>query len=159
MAETFEILGLQHILICPSHWDESMEFWRDTLGMQVAGDWSDENHGAAALRFGDSHLIVADQEDARDKETGVPIKPGQPYIYVKVRGLDALVTNLKSRGIPVLSDPVKLHWGPRIATVKDPDGIPVLFVEGEPDPALVAKFGIAPAARRVPGETRDSSPG
>jgi catechol 2,3-dioxygenase-like lactoylglutathione lyase family enzyme len=140
MAETFEILGLQHILLCPSHWDESMKFWRDALGMPVAGDWSDENHGAAALQFGDSHIIVASQEDSRDKETGFPIEPGRPYIYVKVKGLDALITSLKIRDIPILSEPVKLHWGPRIATVMDPDGVPVLFVEGEPDPALVDQF-------------------
>ena len=140
MSESFEILGLQFLLVCPSNWDKSMRFWRDTLGMEVAADWSDDDHGAVALKFGDSHIIVAGKEEVRNKEVGFPFEHGQPYIYVKVKGLDALVTHLKSLNIPILSGPVKLHWGPRMATVKDPDGLPVLFIEGDPDPAHVAQF-------------------
>jgi catechol 2,3-dioxygenase-like lactoylglutathione lyase family enzyme len=143
----FEILGLQHILICPRDWDESMRFWRDALGMPVAADWSDKDHGAAALQFGDSHIVVAGPEDSRDHEAGFPIQPGRPYIYATVRGLDALVANLKNRGVPILSQPVKLHWGPRVASAKDPDGVPILFVEGEPDPALVAKSATKSSSR------------
>lgn len=140
MSELFEILGLQSVLVCPKDWDSSMGFWRDALGMEVAGDWSDDNHGAAALKFGSSHVIVAGQEEKRDKEVGFPIEHGKLYIYVKVKGLDALVTHLKSKNIPILGGPVQAHWGPRLATVKDPDGVPVMFVEGNPDPTLVAQF-------------------
>ena len=61
-------------------------------------------------------------------------------MYVKVKGLDALVAHLKSKNISVLGGPVQLHWGPRMASAKDPEGVPVIFVEGEPDPALVARF-------------------
>ncbi len=72
---------------------------------------------------------LEDQEKIRDEELGFPIEPGKPYLYVKVKGLDALVTHLKSKNIPVLSGPIELHWGPRMASVKDPDGVPVMFVE------------------------------
>ena len=117
-----------------------MGFWRDALSMEVAADWSDKEHGAAALKFGDSHIVVAGHEEARDKEVGFPVKPGQTYLYVKVKGLDALVAHLKSQKIEILSGPVKVHWGPRIASVKDPDGVPVLFVEGDSDPALLSQY-------------------
>ena len=140
MSESFEILGLQSVLICPSDWDSSMRFWRDTLGMEVAADWSDNGHGAAALKLGGSHIIVAGQEERRDEEVGFPVDNGKLYIYLKVRGLDALLAYLKSENIPILGGPVQLHWGPRMATVKDPEGVPVMFVEGDPDPTLVAKF-------------------
>ena len=59
---------------------------------------------------------------------------------MKVKGLDALVTHLKSKNVPILGGPVKVHWGPQIVTVRDPEGVPVMFVEGNPDPALVARF-------------------
>ena len=126
MSKKFEILGLRYVLLCPKDWDRSLHFWRDVLGLEVAADWSDDSHGATALRLGSSHLIVAGQEDIRDKDLGFPMEPGQYYIYVQVKGLDALVTHLKSKNVPILGDPVKVHWGPRIATVRDPEGMPVL---------------------------------
>ena len=117
-----------------------MGFWRDALGLQVAADWSDESHGAAALKFGDSHLIVAGPEGERDAEAGFPIEHGKLYLYVRVRGLDALVAHLKSKDIAILGGPVQLHWGPRMVSAKDPEGVSVLFLEGEPDADLVARF-------------------
>ena len=117
-----------------------MHFWRDVLGLEVAADWSDDSHGATALRLGGFHVIVAGQEEIRDKDVGFPMEPGKYYIYVKVKGLDALVAHLKSKNVPIVSGPVQVHWGPNIVTVKDPEGVPVLFVEGNPDPALVAQF-------------------
>ena len=117
-----------------------MHFWQDVLGLEVAADWSEESHGAAALRLGSFHLIVAEPEEIRDKDLGFPMEPGTYYIYVKVKGLDALITHLKSKNVPILGGPVQVHWGPHIATVIDPEGVPVMFVEGNPDPALVAQF-------------------
>ena len=134
MSESFEILGLEFVLVCPRDWRNSMRFWRDALGLEVASDWSDGNHQGAALKFGNSHLIVASQEKIRDEEVGFSIEHGRPYVYVKVKGLDALVTHLKSKNIPVLGGPLKLHWGPRMASVKDPEGMPVLFVEWAQEP-------------------------
>ena len=134
MSESFEILGLDHVFVCPRDWSNSMGFWRDALGMEVASDWSDDNYHGAALKFGSSHIIVAEQEKIRDQEVGFPIEHGKHYVYVKVKGLDALVTRLKSKGIPVLGGPVQLHWGPRMASVKDPEGVPVMFVEWPEEP-------------------------
>ena len=140
MSRSFEVLELQYILVCPKDWDRSMRFWRDALGLEVAADWSDDSHGAAALEFGSSHVIVAGPDEIRDEEVGFPIEHGKLYLCVKVKGLDALITCLKSKNIPILGGPVQVHWGPRIATVRDPDGVPVMFAEGKPDPTLVARF-------------------
>ena len=137
---SFEILGLEYLLLCPKDWDRSMHFWRDVLGLEVAADWSDDSHGASALRLGSLHVIVAGPEEVRDEDVGFPMEHGKYYIYVKVKGLDALVAHLKSKNVPILGGPVKVHWGPRIATIKDPEGVPVMLVEGNPDPALVVQF-------------------
>ena len=129
MSEPFEILGQEFLLVCPEDWHNSMRFWRDALGLEVASDWSDDRHHGVALKLGGTHVVLSDQEKIRDEELGFPIEPGMPYLYVKVKGLDALVEHLKSKNIPVLSGPLELHWGPRMASVKDPDGVPVMFVE------------------------------
>ena len=117
-----------------------MSFWQDTLGLEVAADWSDDDHGAAALTLGNSHLIVAEQEKQREIDFGFSTERGRVYIYVQVRGLDALVAHLEDQNVRGLHGPVQLHWGPRLVTAQDPDGVPILFVEGDPDSDLVARF-------------------
>ena len=88
-SQAFEILGMQSLLLSPRDWERSMGFWRDALGLQVAADWSDEGHGAAALEFGDKHVIVAGPEGERDAEAGFPIEPGKLYIAAAGNGHSA----------------------------------------------------------------------
>lgn len=140
MSDSFKIIGLQSLLVCPADWDTSIGFWRDTLGLEVAADWSDDGHGAAALKFGDSHVIVAGKEKQRDEDLGFTVESGKVYTYVQVEGLEALVTHLKSKNIAEIHGPVQLHWGPRMVTVQDPDGVPIMFLEGAPDSTLVKRF-------------------
>ena len=142
MKKAFEILSLRQVLLCPKDWTETKSFWRDTLGLELAADGSQPGHGAVAMKLGGTHLIVSDVETQRDEELGFEARPGQPYLYVSVRGLEALVEHLRLRGTTILAEPRDLHWGPRMAVAGDPDGVPVIFVEGDPDPALVAKYGI-----------------
>ena len=140
MSDSFEILGIHSLFVCPKDWETTMRFWRDVLGLEIAADWSDDGHGAAALRFGNSHLIVAGPEDERDEDMGFRMEHGKFYVYVQVKGLDALVALLKSEDVPELHGPVQLHWGPRLATTKDPEGVRVMFIEGDPDTTLVARY-------------------
>ena len=116
-----------------------MRFWLDTLGLEVAADWSDNRRSAAALKLGDSHVLVAGQEEQRDRDAGFPIEHGRVYMYVQVRGLDALVSHRKSMNVTDLHGPVRLDWGPRLATARDTDEILLVFIEGEADSALVAR--------------------
>ena len=46
-------------------------------------------------------------------------------MYVYVDDLDALVTDLRNNGIPILADVADMPWGERVATIADPDGNPV----------------------------------
>lgn len=154
VSESFEILGMQSLLLCPRDWDRSMGFWRDALGLEVAADWSDGSHGAAALKFGDSHVILAGPEGERDAEVGFPIEPGKLYLYVQVRGLDALVAHLKNKRVAILGGPVQLHWGPRMVSAKDPEGVPVLFLEGEADAELVVRFATNGSDQTAQRKTR-----
>ena len=140
MSKSFQIIGMQSLFVCPRDWDTSIRFWRDTLGLEVAADWSDDGHGAAALRFGDAHVIVAGEEEQRNKDFGFPVESGKLYMYVQVEGLDALAANLRSKHNLEIHGPVQLHWGPRMVAVQDPEGVPIMFVEGDPDSTLVTRF-------------------
>lgn len=125
----YEVVGIDHIFICPKDWKKSMGFWRDTLELKVQDDWSDREYHGAAMTLGESRVTLAEPEESRDKEVGFRVEQGRPYVYLRVTGLDALLERLKKEGVEILSGPVALHWGPRLVSVRDPDGIAVMLVE------------------------------
>lgn len=126
----FEVKGIDHVFVCSGKWQASMRFWRDVLGLEVLQDWSSGDYHGAAMKLGAERLTVAEGEVERDQEVGFRVEQDRPYLYFRVQGLDALVDHLRRKGIKILGGPVKLHWGPRMASAESPDGFPVMFVEG-----------------------------
>lgn len=131
MANEFFVKGIDHVFICTKDWKNSMNFWRDMLGLDVIDDWSSGNYHGASLQLGKSRVTLAEQEKERDDEVGFKVQHGTPYLYINVNGLDNLIESLRLKGVKILGEPTKLHWGPRMAAVQDPEGIPVMFVEWE----------------------------
>jgi catechol 2,3-dioxygenase-like lactoylglutathione lyase family enzyme len=125
----YEVEGIDQIFIAPKDWEKSLQFWRDGLGLEVAHDWSTGDYHGATLHCGEARITLADPEPERDEEAGFPILQGRPYVYLKVKGLDAMVEDLRERGIEVISGPLDAHWGPRQATVRAPAGLYVLLLE------------------------------
>lgn len=124
MPNGFEIQGINHVFMSSRDLPGSMKFWRDTLGLHPFDDCG------AALGLGDAHLFLGDHgKDGEDAEFGFPVQPGRPYLFVKVKGLDALARTLKEKGCKILAGPMDAHWGPRLLTAQDPDGNPVVFIE------------------------------
>jgi catechol 2,3-dioxygenase-like lactoylglutathione lyase family enzyme len=125
----YAIEGIDHVFFCTQGWDRTMGFWRDALGLEVQQDWSHGDYHGAALTLGDARVTLADAEEERDGEVGFRVEPGRPHLYLKVRGLDALTEALKAKGYEHLSGPVAMHWGPQVSAFRDPEGVPVMFVE------------------------------
>jgi glyoxylase I family protein len=106
-----EPLGVHHVSINVGDVEEALAFYTDVLGFQVRQDRPDFGFGGAWLDVGGQqvHLIEGQVPDAR----------GQ-HFAVRVDGLDAVIAELRARGINV-SDPVPV--GPsRQAFLDDPSG-------------------------------------
>lgn len=123
---------LDHLFICPAEWSRTMAFWRDTLGLPVLQDWSSESYHGASLALGESRITIAEHEPERDEELGFQVRTGQPYIYLHVGDIDAVAKRLAHLRHPNVGPVKELHWGPRMLTLRDPDGIPVMLLESRP---------------------------
>lgn len=104
-------LGVHHVSINVSNVEEAVRFYTEGLGMSVRPDRPDFGFGGAWLDAGGQqvHLI----------EGRVPAAQGQ-HFAVLVDGLDAVVTELRGRGLEV-SDPSPVGTS-RQAFVSDPSG-------------------------------------
>jgi lactoylglutathione lyase len=103
----------------------SADFWH-RLGFERFIELPYESElGYVGLRRGTSELaVVAWDWPARRYGLKAPAGP-RFEMYVYVDDLDALVSDLRDDGIPILADVADMAWGDRVATVADPDGNPV----------------------------------
>lgn len=120
-----------HTSIFVNDMNESIEFYRDKLGLELLGG---PHHypGNADMAFvgldWDAYI-----ELVFDLEEHAPYELGNRYEHLAIEAdgdLNEYVATLKSRGVKVLKDVYKSPGGTRaIAFVEDPNGIPVELLE------------------------------
>ena len=108
----------------------SLEFYRDTLGLDYVGEvpvWFGTMH---RLRFGSSDFKIIQPNTMPTKgPIGLENQLGFRYVTFVIQDLTGLCNELQSRGIEFYLPEKELRPGVRIAMVKDPDGNIVEFVE------------------------------
>jgi catechol 2,3-dioxygenase-like lactoylglutathione lyase family enzyme len=108
----------------------SLEFYRDTLGLDYVGEvpvWFGTMH---RLRFGSSDFKIIQPNTMPTKgPIGLENQLGFRYVTFVIQDLTGLCNELQSRGVEFYLPEKELRPGVRIAMVKDPDGNIVEFVE------------------------------
>jgi catechol 2,3-dioxygenase-like lactoylglutathione lyase family enzyme len=108
----------------------SLEFYRDTLGLDYVGEvpvWFGTMH---RLRFGSSDFKIIQPNTMPPKgPIGLENQLGFRYVTFVIQDLTGLCNELQSRGVEFYLPEKELRPGVRIAMVKDPDGNIVEFVE------------------------------
>ena len=108
----------------------SLEFYRDTLGLDYVGEvpvWFGTMH---RLRFGSSDFKIIQPNTMPTKgPIGLENQLGFRYVTFVIQDLTGLCNALQSRGVEFYLPEKELRPGVRIAMVKDPDGNIVEFVE------------------------------
>ena len=140
-------LGIDHTAIVVSDTDASLRFYRDALGLRVAG--SSDNHGVEQERLNNvegAHLRITALRGASgpgvefleylNPHTGRPAPADARSddlthweTVVAAGGLSALAERLRSSGISFISPAVVHAAEGRAALVRDPDGHAVRLVE------------------------------
>lgn len=118
------MMKLNWVTLRVSNLEQSVAFYTETLGMEVAARLGGGGHQIAMLGKADEakvELIC---------ETGSKIEsPGNGVsIGLESEDLDALVNSLKAKGYPV-TGPVSPNSHIRFFFVKDPDGYTIQLVE------------------------------
>ncbi|HEX3527838.1 MAG TPA: VOC family protein [Thermoanaerobaculia bacterium] len=112
----------------------TIEYYRDVLGFQIAGYWDGENvssvAGAApvfAIVWRDQVQVFFNRADRPEARTGRA--EGAYDAYFRVKGIDALAQELRTRGADVLDGPEDRIYGQRELVVQDCNGLILAFGE------------------------------
>jgi lactoylglutathione lyase len=121
-----EILA-SRVLLRPADYERSVGFYRDTLGLAIAREYS----GGTVFYAGQSLIELAGH--------GAPAHPGGPFpgaLWLQVRDLYATQADLRDRGIEIVREARREPWGLHEMHVIDPDGITLIFVQVPEDHPL-----------------------
>jgi catechol 2,3-dioxygenase-like lactoylglutathione lyase family enzyme len=120
-----EILA-SRTLLHPTDLDRSLRFYEQTIGLAIYREWgTGPSRGVAFFLGGGGVLEVSG---------GSPHPPSEATgLVLQVRDLGATRDLLVERGAPPESQPELKPWGLLEMTVRDPDGLPLIFVEVPPD--------------------------
>jgi len=101
--------------------ERSAAFWSRALGFTPGAFYGDPP--AFCIVAGDTGAVALDRSRASGR------RPQNQYwaVYVYVDDVDAMASELASRGTPVLRGPEDQPYGCREIDVKDPDGHIVCF--------------------------------
>ena len=114
------INGLDFIWLEVNSIKESIEFYRDMLGLIVDDSDAESEPPMATVRAGKLKIILG--EDFKPMITrGRGIN-----LFLSVSDVDQYYLDLKSRGMRI-EPPADEGWGGRFITIKDPDGYRIFF--------------------------------
>src|SRR4030042_3105163 len=103
-----EIEKLNHVAVVVADIDAALAFWRDGLGLTVAGvkDMPEQKSKIAFLPLDGSEIELVQPTDT---ESGIgkylaKRGPGMHHICLEARDLDAAVARLKAKGIRLIGE-------------------------------------------------------
>ncbi|MFW5992033.1 MAG: VOC family protein [Halanaerobiaceae bacterium] len=128
------IKDFDHVTITVSDLERSVQFYRDILGLKVAGmlEQNDGNFKLVYLKAGDTLLELFYFTEKGDPLPGTEdIDIGIKHFGFKVESVDEVTRKLKEQDVEFTLEPLDATGGVRIAFFKDPDGVLLEIVEGE----------------------------
>lgn len=129
-----QVHGISQVGITVGDLTRSLDFYRGLLGFRILGqfEWAQAGLTITHLDAGRTLLeLVSGREPALDAPVARAATPGARHITLRVTDLDAIVDHLVCADVPLLYEPATVMEGVRLAAVADPDGTPVLLLEGE----------------------------
>jgi catechol 2,3-dioxygenase-like lactoylglutathione lyase family enzyme len=115
---------MSYVALVTDHFDEVVRFYGEDLCFPVVSQWDRSN--ARGLRFDVGGMRLEIVDNARERK---PLALGTPadrfHIVIEVEDIDAARREIKIDAPPAQST----SWGARIFQVRDPDGVPVTFLQ------------------------------
>lgn len=118
--------GLDLLFLEINNLEESVEFYRDVLGLELQKHNPEGDPPMATLRAGGLRLTLVQQLETM-------LRRGRgAHFFLGVDDVDRYYDELKSRGAEV-QPPVDEGWGGRFITMQDPDKYRFFFVTWSED--------------------------
>ena len=115
-------LSLDHLAIVVDDLDAALRFWRDSVGLQPAGDThevADEAVAVAFMQLGDARLelIQPTSDDSGVARFLERRGAGMHHLCLQVPDLDAKLRQLSASGVELINDVPRERDGQRYAFV------------------------------------------
>lgn len=115
---------MSYVALLTDRFDEVAQFYEELLGFPLVAEWNRAN--ARGRRFDCSDLRVEILDNARERK---PLPLGAPadrfHIVIEVEDIEAV----RRRIALDTPGPQSVSWGARLFQVRDPDGVPVTFLQ------------------------------
>lgn len=118
-----DILG-SRVILRPADYATTLAFYRDGLGLAIAREYP----GGTVFFAGQSLIEVAAHGRAEDAPAGFA-----GAVWLQVRDAQDTAAELALKGIRIDRAPRREPWGLIEMWVRDPDGVPIVFVEIPPE--------------------------
>lgn len=123
-------ISLQYTNITVNNPDESIEFYRDALGLEVSNDVSSGDFRWVTMGSKTQPglgIVLSEPYAGRSQEDGDAMakllaKGMLPMLVFSASDLDAIFEQALAAGAEVLQEPVVQPWGPRDCAFRDPSG-------------------------------------
>jgi catechol 2,3-dioxygenase-like lactoylglutathione lyase family enzyme len=124
-------LGFHHISITTLKMQESLAFYKDVLGMQIAKETMIGERRLVQLDIGDG-LLVELTDPTPETSTLSPALVPLNHIGFVTDDLNAAVERVRAAGYPITVEPKELSSGPiqaKLAFVQGPNGESIEFMQ------------------------------
>ncbi len=119
---------MSYVALATEKFDAVVRFYGEALGFPVVAEW--DRPGGRGRRFdlgGGLRLEVLD--NARERRPLRLYEAGErTHVVVEVDDVEAAHRRLSIKASP----PQAVSWGARLFQVRDPDGVPVTFLQWDP---------------------------
>ncbi len=128
---------IDHIGIMTDDLQKSVEFYTDVLGFSVSMKMEMDEAGFSVVfvEKDGSKIEFMKHKDTPKRSEGVEIKMGElsipinDHISFSVDDMEAVVTELKKKGVIFDLEPIQLEGGMKLASFRDPTGVMIELVE------------------------------
>lgn len=120
--------------------DESIEFYRDALGLDVQNDVKSGEYRWVTLGTDGQPglgIVISEPHAGRSQADGdamqeLLVKGSLPLLVFSVDDVDGMFEKVRATGAEVLQEPMDQGWGPRDCAFRDPSGNTVRISQAMP---------------------------
>lgn len=119
------------VLLRPAHFDRSVAFYEETLGLVRYREWGAPPHRGVVFFLGGGYLELSEAGGAAPASRAGPVR-----LWLQVHDAAATYRELESAGVSIDAPPQRMPWGLVEMTVLDPDGLELVVVQTPADHPL-----------------------
>src|ERR671933_2641554 len=124
---SMEVLS-SRILLRPTDFERSFQFYAKTLGLHIYREWGSGSTRGVVFFLGGGFLELSGTSDAPTSE--------KVSLWFQVRDVDAVGEEPEDAGVDIVEAPVDKPGGFREMRIEDPDGVRLVIVEVPKDHPL-----------------------